>query len=183
MIVINLYGGPGTGKSTTAAGLFNLLKVNNFNCELVTEYAKDKVWEGSITTLANPLYVFAKQSHRLWRCKRAGVDICVTDSPILLALVYQDLYQHTGLCSEQARLTYNQYTNVDIFLNRKKEYNPLGRNETEEGAIAIDSMIKTRVNSFLNDRMPHDRMMGVDATPDAHQVLFELLKESYMLGD
>ena len=63
-LVINLFGGPGVGKSTTASQLFANLKWSNINCELVREYAKDKVWENSLELLDNQLYVFAKQHHR-----------------------------------------------------------------------------------------------------------------------
>lgn len=41
--VINLIGGPGSGKSTTAAGLFFRMKSMGVRCELVTEYAKELV--------------------------------------------------------------------------------------------------------------------------------------------
>ena len=40
MIVVNLFGGPGCGKSTTAAWLFNQLKERGINCEYVTEFPK-----------------------------------------------------------------------------------------------------------------------------------------------
>ena len=60
MIVVNLYGGPGSGKSTTAAGIFSELKMLGLNTELVTEYAKDKVWEKHESILDNQIYVFAK---------------------------------------------------------------------------------------------------------------------------
>lgn len=43
--VINLFGGPSAGKSTLAAGVFYNLKCMGINCELITEYPKDKVWE------------------------------------------------------------------------------------------------------------------------------------------
>jgi hypothetical protein len=39
-VVVNLFGGPGTGKSTTASGVFYHLKRDNRNVELVQEYAK-----------------------------------------------------------------------------------------------------------------------------------------------
>jgi len=38
--VINLFAGPGAGKSTTAAGLFAEMKRANVDVELVTEYVK-----------------------------------------------------------------------------------------------------------------------------------------------
>ena len=43
--VVNLFAGPGSGKSTTASGLFHLLKLDNKKTELVTEYAKDAIYE------------------------------------------------------------------------------------------------------------------------------------------
>ncbi len=39
-----MFGGPGTGKSTSAAGLFFKMKLAQMEVELVTEYAKDLVW-------------------------------------------------------------------------------------------------------------------------------------------
>ena len=45
MKVINFYGGPGTGKSVQAAATYCALKKQGLNCELVTEYAKDKLWD------------------------------------------------------------------------------------------------------------------------------------------
>lgn len=45
MIVVNLFGAPGVGKSTGAARIFSNLKMAGINAELITEFAKDKVWE------------------------------------------------------------------------------------------------------------------------------------------
>ena len=43
MILANLFGAPGAGKSTGAAYVFSKLKMAGINAELVTEFAKDKV--------------------------------------------------------------------------------------------------------------------------------------------
>ena len=56
-ILCNIYGGPGSGKSTSAAGVFSLLKTHGVNAELVTEFAKDLVWEGRDVTLDNQPYI------------------------------------------------------------------------------------------------------------------------------
>jgi predicted ATPase len=58
--VINLYGGPGTGKSTTAAALFALMKREGYNVELVTEFAKDLVWTERNKELGDQIYIFGK---------------------------------------------------------------------------------------------------------------------------
>ena len=44
-IVVNLFGVPSAGKSTGAAYIFSRLKMEGINAELITEFAKDKVWE------------------------------------------------------------------------------------------------------------------------------------------
>lgn len=87
MIVVNLCGAPGAGKSTGAAYIFSKLKMAGINAELVTEFAKDKVWEGSQAVFENQLYMLAKQYFRITRCENK-VDVIVTDSPILLSLIY-----------------------------------------------------------------------------------------------
>lgn len=58
--VINLFGGPGCGKSTGAAYIFSLLKMKGMNVELVTEFAKDKTWEHNSKALTCQPYVFGK---------------------------------------------------------------------------------------------------------------------------
>ena len=47
MVVVNMFGVPGAGKSTGAAFVFAKLKMMGINAELISEFAKDKVWEES----------------------------------------------------------------------------------------------------------------------------------------
>ena len=64
-IVINLTGGPGTGKSTLCAQLFYLLKSQDIDVEMATEYVKDLVFEESFKKIENQIYIFGKQHNRL----------------------------------------------------------------------------------------------------------------------
>ena len=61
-LVVNLFGVPGAGKSTGAAYIFYRLKSAGVNAELVTEFAKDKVWEENDEVFKNQAYIFGKQS-------------------------------------------------------------------------------------------------------------------------
>lgn len=138
-LVINLIGGPGCGKSTIAAGLFYELKKHGYLCELVTEYAKDKVWEESYKTLDDQIYVFGKQFHRMFRVK-GKVDVIITDSPLPLSIIYdkgESDYFHNFVIEQ-----YNEFNNIMIFVERETKYESEGRMQNEQEAIEIDNHIK-----------------------------------------
>lgn len=141
-IVVNLFAGPGAGKSTAAAYIFSQLKMKGINCELITEFAKDKTWEKNYSALRCQEYVFGKQSYKMDRC-RDQVDVIITDSPLPLGIFYN---QNPVLGRHYESLVmdvFNTYDNLNFFINRKKPYNPIGRNQTEEEAKEIDERIKT----------------------------------------
>ena len=138
-VLINLYGGPGTGKSTTAAGIFSLLKQNDINAELITEYAKDAVWGDNLQVLENQPYILGKQYQRLLRVD-GKVDFLVTDAPLLNSLLYNsiDLPELDAL----TLALYKRFTNRNFMLVRQKAYNPAGRVQTEEKAKLLDGRIE-----------------------------------------
>ena len=149
-VVCNLFGGPGSGKSTTATGVFSRLKQRGVNCELVTEYAKDAVWDRAEALLQNQLHVFAQQFHRQWRLL-GKVDFIITDSPILLSavyLLYSNEKEPTRFFSPDymdrmeafMRDTFRQFDNLNIFIRRSKPYQPIGRLQTEDEARGIDDL-------------------------------------------
>lgn len=145
--IINLFGGPGSGKSTTAALLFGKMKLAGYNCELVTEFAKQLVWQDRKNLLAkNQAYVFGKQLHYLDSVV-GQVDYIVTDSPVLLSAVYvPDTYPKSF--TQFVIEIFNSYSNINFFIRRKKQYNPIGRNQTEEEAKGIDVKIKAFLNCY-----------------------------------
>lgn len=144
--IINLFGGPGCSKSTTAAGVFSMLKLNGVNCELCTEYAKDLTWEDRHKTLENQIYVFGKQYHRLWRVVNS-VDIVITDSPLLLSIIYMNKDMDNNFI-ETVLSTYNSFDNINFYLKRAKKYNPCGRTQTIDEAIELDSDIKNMLHKY-----------------------------------
>ena len=140
MKVINLYGGPGAGKSTTAAGLFHLMKMKHLSVELVNEFAKDMVWDDSHNILKDQLYIFANQNRKLERL-RGKVDYVITDSPLLLSLLYMP--ENYPLSFHPFVLDiFHGYYNINIFINRVKPYIKLGRIQTEDQAKEKDEKLK-----------------------------------------
>ena len=145
-IVVNLFGGPGSGKSTGAAYIFAMLKMQGVNAELVTEFAKDKTWESNSTALSNQAYIFGKQYYRMSRCADQ-VDVVITDSPLLLSAIYNNNPILGDAFNQTVLDVFNSYDNMNYVLNRVKPYNPIGRNQTEEESDEITK----KIISMLND--------------------------------
>ena len=156
MIVVNLFGGPGCGKSTGAAYIFAKLKMAGVNAELVTEFAKDKTWEHNSKALNCQPYVFGKQVYRMDRCADQ-VDVIVTDSPIILSLLYNEDQDIEPEFTEMVIKKFNEFNNYNFFLYRLKEYNPIGRNQTEEEAKKFDNNI---LNLFNKHEIVYTTMNG-----------------------
>lgn len=146
-LVLNFFGAPGTGKSTGAAYIFALLKMAGVNAELVTEFAKDKVWEETVEVFKNQAYIFGKQSFRLSRCADK-VDVVVTDSPLLLSVIYNKEERLTDNFNNCVLDVFSSYNNMNFLLNRVKKYNPIGRHQTEEESDKIGKEIKDTLDWY-----------------------------------
>ncbi len=138
MKVINLCGGPGIGKSTVAALLFSKMKLAGHNVELITEYAKELVWDKRGSVLKDQLYILAKQNRKLQRLAQ-DVEYVVTDSPLFLCAHYNAEFT-TPEFKKLVIQTYNQYDNHAFCLPRPPEstYSELGREQTFNEAKDVD---------------------------------------------
>lgn len=149
-----------THNSTTAAGLFHNLKCKQFEVELVTEYAKDMVWEKRHNIMDDQLYIFAKQYRRISRLI-GQVDFIITDSPLLLSCAYiRDGYYENlkPLVFE----VFTKFTNLNFVIKRSPsaDFNQNGRMQDLTESQAIDDTIiqlLTSTNSpfqYIPDRDP-----------------------------
>ncbi len=156
-LVVNLFGGPGTGKSTSAAAAFARLKLDGVNAELATEYAKDIVWEGRHYLLSDQIYIFAKQNRKLERLY-GKVDVVVSDCPLLLSYYYSRNPHILGLVREMLV----KADQLDVLLERKKPYLAKGRYQTESEARRIDRELARMLEelSIPYHRLPADRDAG-----------------------
>ena len=150
MICLNLYGGPGIGKSTLAAELFTELKHRGIRTELVGEYAKELVYEMAYNTMADQHYLFAEQAHRLWRLEKAGVEVAVCDSPLLLTLAY-NRNADDNVFSKFVVDTYRGYMNLDYVLERNKHYWDMDKRKGDvQDAIQMDHKIDAILKDIWN---------------------------------
>jgi len=169
MRVIELYAGPGAGKSTTAAGLFNAMKLMGLKVELVTEFAEDLTYGQRLHELGNQLYVLAHQEARQARLQ-GQVDWVITDSPLLLSNVY---VLHSRFDSEAFRETVReasrQYDRVPFFMNRSADYQTYGSGQTREEAMGLDEEIfEVAWNEFDMDLTSVTRSVNAPSTIIAH---------------
>lgn len=174
-LVVNLFSGPGCGKSTNAALVFGKLKSRGINCELITEFAKELTWEGRTAALSYQPYVTAKQMHRMHRV--AGqVEVIVTDSPLILGIAYQgndwNPYFAPYILHE-----FRRYRNLNYFLQRNAEVHPYhsaGRRQSENQAMRIDEQIRALLDGNAISYHPMPVMEG-ELTADT--LVDQILKE------
>jgi deoxyadenosine/deoxycytidine kinase len=156
--VINLFGGPGVGKSSIAAGLIHKLKKKHISCDAPYEFPKVLAWDNNKEAIKDQLYVLANQ-HRGIAKSYGKVDYIVVDSPIILSMVYKDYYnnpQKSPSClylEEFDNLIlkmHNYYDNVNIVLVRSKdgEHNEKERYHNLNESIELDTTIVGTLNKY-----------------------------------
>jgi len=174
--VINLWGGPGAGKSTTAAGLFNVMKAWGYRVELVREVAKDFTYRKDFGSLRNQLLLLGLQDDRL-RCLAGQVDWAITDSPLPTGEAYMTP-EYADWLPDAIKGAYDRYDNLDFMIRRVKDYETYGRNQTESQALALDIQLRdifTRYTGGLIEMGPEDGVWEIDGNPSAPYVIAKAL--------
>lgn len=147
-IVINLIAPPGSGKSTVASELFAKMKWDGYDVELVSEYAKELIWDERSETFKDELYLFSKQNHRMFRLNKK-VRYIITDRPLILSIFYNSVYGDSSTdFNKIVAKAIGEYENLNIFLNRTKPYVTKGRNETEEESVEFGIRMKTMLDDL-----------------------------------
>lgn len=158
--IINLFGGPGIGKSSIAAGLTYKLKKQHITCDNPYEFPKLLAWDENHSAIRDQLFVLANQ-HRGIVKSYGKVDYIILDSPILLSLTYKSFYKsseypatlYTDSFDKMVLDIYNQYDNINIVLKRSEgNHNNNERYQNLEESIELDTVIE---NSLINNNLPY----------------------------
>lgn len=168
MIIVNLYGGPGCGKSTTAAVVFAKLKELGIVVELAREAGKMEVWAKNHIALQCQPFLFGRQLLKLQTLETGGCAVAVSDSPLLLQTIYgSDLPE--SFC-ELVGYYDRFWPTTNFVLRRAKKFQQRGRIHTESESIAIDSKLRV----VLDSRSVDYKVVSGDAFSMATEIVDSL---------
>ena len=148
--IINLFAGPGVGKTSIASGLLYQLKKRHISCDAPYEFPKVLAWDENHSAIKDQLYVIANQ-HRGIVKSWGKVDYIILDSPILLSLIYKTYYKgneypstlYTESFDKMVLDIHRQYDNTNILLKRGNGiHNETERYQNLEQSIELDRRIK-----------------------------------------
>lgn len=152
-LVVNVFGGAGSGKTTACWNIASELKKRGYSVELAPEYAKDLVWDGKIEFLAegsisNQKIIFEEQKRRIDRLI-GKVDIVMNDCPLPLMAVY---VKESGFLKEEFTDTvfqeYNSYDNFNFVVRRDmNNFETVGRIHSLEESVQKDNEILNLLNN------------------------------------
>jgi|TARA_B110000908_G_scaffold28111_1_gene33055 hypothetical protein len=163
--LINLFGGPGIGKSSIASGITYKLKKKHINCDMPYEFPKALAWDNNQSAIQDQLYVLANQ-HRGIVKSYGKVDYIVLDSPIILSLVYRSMYRATSYPSTLYNSEHfdklvldihNQYDSLNILLERSDDgiHNNDERYQSLEESKKLDREIE---NTLIKNNIPYHKV-------------------------
>ena len=159
MKVINLWGAPSSGKTTTLLGLGYLMKINKHKVEPAHEYAKDLVFEKNALTLRNQVAVLGEQFRRLERLESDSELVwSVTDCPLPLMSIYRPEEYFESFDKLVLEL-YQKNENYNFFLQNTGGFETMGRVHDEEKSKTIGNQML----SFLERH--HLPFVVVDTNP------------------
>lgn len=139
MKVINLFGAPGSGKSTTMLGLTYKMKMMGLSAENTPEFYKELILEeGDKAKFGGQLHILNNQNIRLARLEGKN-DFTISDCPLPLIGYYTADDYIQGFHDFTTTL-FNKYDNVNYFILRNHEYENEKRvhDEDESDKIAVE---------------------------------------------
>ena len=176
--LINIYGAPGSGKTTFAAAVYSWMKRRHYHVEPVWEYAKELVYQDTLAIYPQGLiWREMMRRHQIYYNK---VDYVITDAPMMMNSVYAAERTDYAEAREYAWMSSNFYKSYGGVLNFMlpkpvaEHYNPEGRMHDVEQAQWLHHQIEDLANNY-GQKLIH--VSGHDH-PETWELLEEFLHES-----
>jgi nicotinamide riboside kinase len=155
LIVVNLFGGPGAGKSTNAAALFVHLKRRHILAELVFEEAKEHIYNGAVCQLQNQVQMACGQYKRLKDLERSGCQVAICDSPLLQNIHYAEHLPYYHELSALIEKVDGEFDNINVWIKRNVPFQTFGRtqknsDEADTRALQIYMRTKHLINEWFD---------------------------------
>lgn len=158
MKILNLYGAPGSGKSTVASHIFTYLKRHHVKTELVGEFAKELIYEGRSDQLFNQVYIMGMQYKKLKDYERYGsANLVIADSPLLMQSVYCREKSYANEIIPLLKKLDTEFDNINVFVRRASPYQEFGRvhseSESDELSKTIWELIKDNTHYTIDGNL------------------------------
>ncbi|MCL1799107.1 MAG: ATP-binding protein [Eggerthellaceae bacterium] len=187
-LVVNLYGGPGAGKTTLAHWLVAELSKMGVLTEYVPEVAKALVWQGGRCLLDG-----SRENQRFVTEAQIGlidnlvgqVEVVVTDSPPALGLVYADKTDIYGY-DDLKHLVFSQRGRqdcFDVFVNRSSCYDERGRKHSAEESLDLDRKIRQLLGSMSSVDVFEYSRTDADIEGNFYDLLQTIFVRTWALSD
>lgn len=156
---VNLFAGPGSGKSTLSAKLFAQLKIRHFEVELVSEFIKTWAYEGRHPKSFDQYFVHASQLHAedliLNHCQ-----LLVTDSPLIMNAAYASFYgcEYSDILVDISLRFEAIFPSLNLFIKRSVPYNQNGRYQNSTQAVEFDEFLE----KFITARLGYDSFIHIN---------------------
>jgi predicted ATPase len=145
-IVVNAFGGPGSGKTTACFHIACELKKKGYVVEYVPEYSKELVWDKNWDLLdgsyEHQIEILKVQKHRLDRLIDQ-VDFIVTDAPLINNTIYLNDCPEKKEHAKYVLKLFKSYNNfICLVVRDASKYEQEGRLQNLNEAIEKDNEIK-----------------------------------------
>ena len=147
-VVVNMFAGPGAGKTTCAWEVASALKKKGLVVEYVSEVAKEYVWDNNTEILdgsvKNQRRLLEEQDKRVQRLL-GKVEVIVTDSPILLNSIY--VKEPDEIFNKEVIGRFKKQNNFNVFVERGKKFETEGRIHNYDESLKIDTQIQNLLSN------------------------------------
>jgi len=179
MILFEMYGGPGSGKSVAAAALYVALKNVGIRASLVNEAATELILsDAKAPCYDNQLLIAGMQWERVLRLSRHNCTVAISDSPLIQGLMYEGSSEYKEELRSLIRKIKKRFETFKVFIHRAtSQFDEFGRNQKAKEAKLLDGHAYLLGAPFwleVNGNQTGQQIL-VDETLSLHQQ-HELLK-------